>query len=196
MSKPFTNPVYLSERVENMIKEAEYLGAGHNGVVYMLPNNRIIKIFNSKHVCKSEYNTLIKSSKSKYFPRVYDYGRNFIIRDYVGGVRLDKYLKKNKINRKLTENLVNLIKDFKRLNYKRLDIRCKDLYVQEDFSIKVIDPKNQFTKVVPYPRHLMKGIYKRNQLDTFLYFLKDIDSKLYKSWSEEIDRYIYEKFEK
>ena len=195
MGRPFTNPVYLNEKTEKIIREAEYLGKGNNGVVYLLPDNKIIKIFNSSKVCKDEYNTLIRSKKSKYFPRVYEHGKHYIIRDFVGGIRLDKYLRRNNMNRTLAEHLVKLMKDFKKLGYKRLDIRCKDLYVQEDFSVKVIDPKNQFTKVVHYPRHLMKGIYKRNKLDEFLFFVADIDPELHKYWSEKIYLYICEEFE-
>ena len=92
MGRPFTNPVYLNEKTEKLIREAEYLGKGNNGVVYLLPDNKVIKIFNSPKVCKDEYNTLVRSKKkSKYFPRVYEHGKHYIIRDFVGGIRLDKF---------------------------------------------------------------------------------------------------------
>ncbi|NEU06557.1 protein kinase [Clostridium senegalense] len=193
MTRPFNNPIYLSRRIEEMIKTSEYLGKGNNGVVYLLPDNKIIKIFNCTKVCKMEYETLVKSRKSKYFPKAYEHGSHYIIRDYVGGVRLDKYLRKNPINREIAEHIVNLYKDFKKLGYKRLDIRCKDLYVQEDFSLKVIDPKNQYKKRVSYPRHLMKGMDSRNRLEEFLSFLKDIDKKLYDDWSSKIYIYLEQK---
>lgn len=189
MTRGFSNPIYLSERIENMIKKSDYLGRGNNGVVYLLPDGKIIKIFNSPKVCKSEYETLVKSRKSEYFPKAYEHGNFYIIRDYVGGVRLDKYLRRNHINRKLTEHIIGLYKDFKKLGYRKLDIRCKDLYVQEDYSIKVIDPKNQYDEKVSYPRHLMRGMEKRGRLEEFLHFLKDVDYKLYESWHEKV--YIY-----
>lgn len=193
MARPFSNPIYLSEKVEKIIKNSEYLGKGNNGVVYLLPDNKIIKIFNSTEVCEMEYDTLLKSRKSRYFPKVYEHGSHYVIRDFVEGVRLDKYLKRNPMNRVLAEHIVNLYRDFKKLGYKRLDIRCKDLYVQEDYSLRVIDPKNQYKKRVSYPRHLMKGMEKRNRLDEFLFYLKDIDKELYDSWSERIYVYLKEK---
>src|SRR3712207_9257399 len=82
-------------------------------------------------VCEREYDILRRTKKSKYFPKVYDVGENFIVREMVHGQRLDKYLKKNKMNKKLAHKLVGLIKEFKRLKFTKLDIRCKDIYLCE-----------------------------------------------------------------
>ncbi len=192
MSRHFTNPIYLSERIENVIRSSEYLGKGNNGVVYQIDNNKIIKIFNDSKVCRKEYEVLSKSHKCQSFPRVYGYGKYYIIRDYVDGIRLDKYLRKNDFNLELTENIVKLMKDFKKMHYKKIDIRCKDLYVQNDYTIKVIDPKNNFDRNVPYPRHLMKGMHKRNRLESFLFYVNQIDHKLYDYWSNNIIEYLAE----
>lgn len=190
MSRHFTNPIYLSERVESIIKNSEFLGKGNNGVVYRIDEQTIIKIFNEEKVCKKEYEVLRRSRKCTAFPKVYRHGRFYIIRDYVDGIRLDKYLNKNEFNFQLAENIVKLIKDFKKLHYKKLDIRCKDLYVQPDYSIKVIDPKNNFDREMPYPRHLMKGMHKRHRLNKFLSYVKEIDPKLCRYWSENVFAYL------
>jgi RIO-like serine/threonine protein kinase len=190
VSRHFTNPILLSERIENIIRNSEYLGKGNNGVVYRIDDHTIIKIFNDKKVCQKEYEVLKRSKKCDSFPKVYDFGRNYIIRDYIDGIRLDKYLTKNSFNLELARSIVNLIKDFKKMHYKKIDIRCKDLYVQEDFSIKVIDPKNNFDRNVSYPRHLMKGIHKRKRLEDFLFLVKEIDCELYEYWSTNIVSYL------
>lgn len=190
MSRHFTNPIYLSNRIETIIKNSEYLGKGNNGVVYKIDEHKIIKIFNDEKVCRKEYEVLIKSKRCNSFPRVYGYGDFYIIRDFVDGIRLDKYLRHNDLNLELTKSIVKLMKDFKRMHYKKIDIRCKDLYVQNDFSIKVIDPKNNFDREVPYPRHLMKGMHKRDKLDQFLFYVSQIDKHLYKLWSEKVSLYL------
>ena len=141
-----------------MLRTAEFLGSGHNGIVYLLPNKRVIKIFKNKKVCSGEYNIFIKAAKSKYFPKVYEHGEYYIVRDYAGGQRLDKYIKKHGINREISLNIIKLIEEFTKLKFHRLDIRCKDIYLMDDFSINVIDPKNNYSKSVIYPRHLMKGL--------------------------------------
>lgn len=193
MSRHFTNPILLSERVENIIKNSEYLGKGNNGVVYRIDEHTIIKIFNDRKVCEKEYEVLNRSRKCSSFPKVYGFGKHYIIRDYIDGIRLDKYLNRNSLNLDIVKSIVDLIKDFKKLHYKKIDIRCKDLYVQKDFSIKVIDPKNNFDRHVSYPRHLMKGIHKRKRLEEFLLYVREIDQDLYEYWTKEIYKYLEKK---
>jgi RIO-like serine/threonine protein kinase len=153
-------------------------------------NIKFIKIFNDEKVCKKEYEVLVRSKKCHSFPKVYGYGRFYIIRDFVDGVRLDKYLRHNDLNFELTKSIVKLMKDFKKMHYRKIDIRCKDLYVQKRFSIKVIDPKNNFDRDVRYPRHLMKGMHKRNKLGQFLFYVNAIDTHLYEHWSEKVSLYL------
>lgn len=182
--------VKLSDSAESLLKKGEFLGKGHNGIVYSLPENRIIKIFKDPRVCKKEYDILKRVRKSKFFPKVYDYGTYYIVREYVAGHRLDKYIKKNGINKNISLNLISLITEFTRLKFKKLDIRCKDLYLQEDFSIRVIDPKNNYSKKVIYPRHLMKGLNKLGVLDDFLEVVREADPKSYKLWSFRMTEYL------
>ena len=180
-----------TENMEKYLKEGEVLGHGNNGIVYLLPSGKVMKIFGRKKVCDDEYYILKKAcKKSSNFPKVYESGENYIIRDYVDGKRLDKYLKKHKLDKVLSINLIKLIKEFEKLGFKKLDIRCKDLYVQKDLTLKVIDPKQSYKKNVPYPRHLMKGIEKKGQLPIFLNILKEYDKELYDFWSFRIYQYL------
>ncbi len=180
-----------SDDIENILKSCEVLGSGNNGLVYILPDNTVLKIFSKCKVCKEECSILMKASKkSPHFPKVFKYGDKYIIREYVGGCRLDKYLKNNDLNRVLALNLILLIEEFKALGFKKLDIRCKDLYVQDDMSLMVIDPKDSYSKKVIYPRHLMKGINKKGYLDLFLDVVKEYDIHLYFLWHNRIDLYL------
>ena len=182
--------IRLNSRVEKMIRTSEFLGSGHNGIVYLLPNQRVIKIFKDKRICGKEYSIFMKTRKSKYFPKVYDHGDYYIVRDLADGQRLDKYIKKHGITKEITHNLVALIREFKKLNFKRLDIRCKDLYLKEDFSITVIDPKNNYSKRVNYPRHLMKGLNNLGVLDEFLSVVNDVDPEFYELWNFSFKQYL------
>lgn len=191
MARHFTNKIYLSNEIEDVIRNSDFLGKGNNGVVYKIDKKKIIKVFNDEKVCKKELSILKASSKCDSFPQVYEHGDYYIIRDFVDGIRLDKYINKNPLNKEIVQSIVNLISDFQKLNYKKLDMRCKDLYLQEDFSLRVIDPKNNYSKHMSFPRHLMKGIYKRNQIGEFFYYLHDIDINLYEKWKKQFQQYIY-----
>lgn len=184
--------IQLNSRVEKMIRKSEFLGSGHNGIVYLLPNKKVIKIFKDKKVCEGEYNILIKTRRSKYFPKVYEHGAYYIVRDYASGERLDKYIKKHGINKKISLNIIKLIVEFKKLKFKRLDIRCKDLYLTDDFSINVIDPKNNYSKNVIYPRHLMKGLNNLGVVDEFLSTVSDENPEIYKLWNFKFKQYLEE----
>lgn len=191
MEGRFNYQIKWDQKLEKHLRNSEFLGKGHNGIVYLLKNRKILKIFSEEEVCAEEYDILRRASKtSKHFPKVFGYKKNYIIREFVDGVPLDKYLEKNGFNENLGRNLVNLILEFKKLKFTRVDIRCKDLYVQKDMSLMVIDPKHQFTKHVDYPRHLMKGIYNIGLLADFLKYVRKFSPENFKFWSESINRYL------
>ncbi|MCW6065154.1 protein kinase [Clostridium sporogenes] len=182
--------IELNNKAERMLRKGEFLGSGHNGIVYLLPDKKAIKIFKEKKVCKKEREILQKTNTSKYFPKVYDYGDYFILREYIRGERLDHYIKQNGINKRLTHNIIKLIKEFERLKFKKLDIRCKDIYLDEKCILRIIDRKNNDSKAVIYPRHLMKGLNKLKVLDEFLLQVKKEDQKYYDLWSIRMQDYL------
>lgn len=182
--------VEYDRNLERLIKKSDLIGKGHNGIVYKLKNGKVMKVFKDAKKCAEEYETLKKASKlSKSFPKVYMKKTNYIIRDYVKGIRLDKYFKKNHLNKKLAKKLFMLIEEFKKMKFTRLDIRCKDIYVQDNLRLIVIDPKHQYSKKVSYPRHLMKGLNNAEVLDDFFLYLKEYNEKYYKVWSEKFNLY-------
>ncbi len=69
-----------------------------------------------------------------------------ILYEYVDGIRLDKYLRRGNLDEELCKELYLMILEFERLGFKRIDIRCKDIYIQDDYTLKIIDPKNNYKK--------------------------------------------------
>ncbi|MGO5093249.1 protein kinase [Clostridium sp. LCP25S3_F10] len=182
--------IELNNKAESMLRKGEFLGSGHNGIVYLLPDKKVIKVFKEKKVCKKEREILERTNNSRYFPKIYDYGDYFILREYIRGERLDHYIKQNGINKRLTNNIVKLIREFEKLKFKKLDIRCKDIYVDKKYKLRIIDPKNNYSKTVIYPRHLMKGLNKLKVLDEFLLQVKKEDKKYYELWNTRMREYL------
>lgn len=190
MSKKYT--VYKTPHYDldlNLL-DCKFLGKGHNGIVYELPNNKAIKICFDLKSFTGESQILEKVNGNRYFPKLYEVGFNYMIRDCVDGEPLDKYISKNGLDRDMVKSILELLKEFIRLNFKKIDIRCKDIFVQPNRKLMVIDPKKFFTKNRTFPRHLSKGLYKLGVLDFFLEILKKEEPKLYKSWIEDINDYI------
>lgn len=189
MDKKYDVSLDFDEEVEKLLREGEYLGRGHNGVVFLLPGRRIIKIFYEKKICLKEADILKKVKGSKYFPKIIKHGDKYIIRELVDGIRLDQYIKKHGLNKRLSKQIYRVLQEFKKLRFTKLDIRCRDLYVDDSGNIMVIDPKDNYTRRREYPRHLMKGLEKIDVLDDFLKFIKQFDKNLFKSWKVKINKY-------
>lgn len=184
---------YIRNFEANLLN-CKFLGKGNNGIVYLLPEGKIIKVCFEVESCRKEYYILNKIHNNKYFPRVYGMTGNYMIRDYVEGVPLPKYVKKSGFSRKLAINIIELLEEFKKLKFKKQDIRCKDIMVKDDESLMVIDPKKFYSKKRNFPRHLSKGLYKLGVLDEFMWILKEERPKLYEKWNKDIENYISEIF--
>lgn len=189
MRKNFAYSADFDEATEKLFREANYLGEGHNGVVYELPNRKAIKIFLRKKVCNDESSILARTNGSKYFPYMYKRGKFYVIRDLVDGKRLDKHIQQNGLSDSLINNIYELLVEFKRLKFKKLDVRCKDIYVSDNEKLMIIDPKKAYTRKVDFPRHLMKGLNKIGVLEEFFQGIKKIDSKKAVEWELKFKRY-------
>ena len=189
MARTYAYSADFDKDIESLFKDAKLLGEGHNGIVYEVPGNRAIKIFTDKNVCKSEADILYKVKKSKYFPRIYKNGDYYILRDMVNGKRLDDYIKENGLSQQLIYNLYRLINEFKSLKFTKLDARCRDIYVDKNERLKVIDPKQCYRRKVDYPRHLMKGLDGIDVLEEFLRGIYIIDKRRGLEWEQKINQY-------
>ena len=189
MARTYAYSADFDKELESLFKDAKLLGEGHNGIVYEVPGNKAIKIFTDKNICKSEADILYKVKKSKYFPRIYKNGEYYILREMVNGKSLDHYIQENGLSQQLIYNLYRLINEFKALKFTKLDARCRDIYVNENERVKVIDPKQCYKRKVDYPRHLMKGLEGIDCLEIFLSGIYSIDKKTAQEWNKKIDQY-------
>ncbi|MDY2629916.1 MULTISPECIES: protein kinase [unclassified Clostridium] len=190
MTRTYSYSADFDTETEKLFKEAIFLGEGHNGIVYELPNNKAIKIFQEAKCCKEEGEILKKVSKSKYFPKIYNMGKFYIVRDKIQGYRLDSYIKKKGFSYEISEGLYSLISEFKNLKFTKIDARCRDIYITNDNKIMVIDPKQCYSKKVNYPRHLMKGLEKIGVLESFLEDMRVINKKSAMEWEKRYNQYL------
>ena len=107
----------------------------------------------------------------------------------VHGKRLDNYIEENGLSQQLIYNIYILIKEFKYLKFTKLDARCRDIYVNKDERVKVIDPKQCYKRKVDYPRHLMKGLDGKDILEEFLRGIYIIDRRKAEEWEKKIKLY-------
>ena len=189
MARTYAYSADFDKELESLFKDAKLLGEGHNGIVYEVPGNKAVKIFTDKNVCKSEADILYKVKKSKYFPKIYKSGEYYILREMINGKRLDHYIQQNGLSQQLIYNLYRLFNEFKSLKFTKLDARCRDIYVSKNERVRVIDPKQCYSRKVKYPRHLMKGLYGIDVLEEFLMGISIIDKRKSVEWEEKIKKY-------
>jgi len=164
------------------IRNLDFVGQGTQGKVYFLPPNRAIKIFHSKNSCKDQLFILQRARKSRFFTKVYDYDDYSIVMDFIPGPTLREYLKNHSLSKKLAFELVELICEFERLGFTRLDIRAPHIFVQADESIKVIDPRKSFIIVERYPVKILDTLNKFGLLDEFFRLIKTKYRDKYFEW--------------
>ena len=162
-----------SRKIPISLRHCKYLGEGHSGQVYLMPDGKALKIFNSSDSCRNEYDILKSVEKSRYFPKVYEVGKYYIIRDYVGGMNVEKYLKKYGLSREFVIKVADLIDDMKKMGFKKLEIRFPHLFVQEDGSLMVIDPRKSYEQNIPYPRSFLRKLKKMGMLEQFIKILDE-----------------------
>jgi predicted Ser/Thr protein kinase len=94
----------------NMLK---LIGRGHEGKVYLLPNDKVLKVFHNPNSCARQVKILLKAQNSRFFPTVFGYDKYSIIMSFVYGSPLSIYLKQNNISKHLIFFTVKCLAGFK-----------------------------------------------------------------------------------
>ncbi|MFL0250804.1 serine/threonine protein kinase [Clostridium neuense] len=170
------------------LDECTFLGKGHSGSVYLMNNGKVVKIFKNPETCKEEYYILKKLSDGPYYPKPFEFHNHYMIREYIGGTNIREYIKKNGTSENLIIEIIKFLCYIKENGFKKIDVRFAHIFVQEDTSIRVIDPRNSYTKKVYYPKHLIGDLETVNSLDLFWDILKDSKPYLFRSWYRKMQK--------
>lgn len=170
------------------VKECKLLGKGDEGSVYLTPEGFALKIFTKKKNAKAETEILEKAKDSRFFPNVIFLADNMMLREYITGENLYEFINKNGLSSNLSVEIIELIEDFKRLEFTRINIRNAHIFVNENEKIQVIDPRKSYIKETPYPKDIISILVKLNLFDDFLKNLLNYKPALLKYW---VDGYEY-----
>ncbi|MDF2036843.1 AarF/UbiB family protein [Cytobacillus oceanisediminis] len=170
-------------------QENDLVGFGAQGKVYKLPPGRCIKIYKKKQHAAMEATALRAAAGSRFFPKLYEAGSDYIVMEYIEGETLDDYLKKNgQLSKELIKEIVKMLKEMEKLNFTRVDARFRHIIVTQNNKIKVIDHVNGLTYNVKYPVYLFKGLKKVGYFQSFLEEVNKLDQDLSKRWRNEMEK--------
>jgi predicted Ser/Thr protein kinase len=90
----------------------QLIGKGHQGAVFKIDEHRCVKIYCAKESQSRELQALQLGGKIGICPKVYFWGENFIVMEYLTYPTLFKYLDNNPLTRELTIKIIDLLESF------------------------------------------------------------------------------------
>ncbi|MCY6482802.1 serine/threonine protein kinase [Clostridium aestuarii] len=150
--------------------------------IYLTPDNKVIKLCRNSDDCRREYLILRYCQHNKYFPKVYEYRKGYVVRDYVDGLCLIDYIKKHGLDESVALSLVDLIQTFETLEFSRLDTGISHIFINKNGEIKVIGLRNNYQHKETYPKHMISGLRKLKVSKKFFKMLKKHHPDLYEKW--------------
>lgn len=174
--------------VENP-QNQEMIGRGYQGAVFKYSDDKCIKVF--ARICDAKVEAEVyKSMKDNaVIPKLFGFGENFIIIEYIKGVTLDDYLwKKGYISTNITRQMLDIIRNTKYKNYNLTDVQLDNIIVDKDENLKLID-LGEILSVDERPSFLFKVINDMKKLNSFLEQVKQFDYSLFKTWEISMREY-------
>ncbi len=175
----------------------QMIGKGRQGAVFHYTDDVCVKVFGNEEDCEREYEALSMGQHTGLFPKVYDHGPLFIVMETIKGIDLREFLQSHPLTEALSAKLIEMLIIFKEIGYERIDHHKRQIYLQADGSLRVIDVARTIwrDRVYPYPRKLLTSLGETHR-ETFLSHVKEISPELLEEWSyymrmEELAKEIY-----
>nr|WP_246629297.1 hypothetical protein [Mesobacillus maritimus] len=174
------------------------IGKGRQGAVFQVTEDICVKVFGNNEDCEREYYALALGQHTNLFPKLYHKGPLHIAMEIIRGVDLREYLQSQPLSKELSVKLIEMLITFKEIGYERIDHHKRQIYLQQDGSLKVIDVARTVwrDRVYPYPRKLLNSLGTENK-EVFLAHVQELSPVLYDEWihyirMEEIASEIYQ----
>jgi predicted Ser/Thr protein kinase len=172
------------------------MGKGRQGAVFQLTNDICVKVFGNTEDCDREYYALSLGQQTSLFPKLHGKGTLYIVMEIIRGVDLREYLQSQPLTKALSAKLIEMLITFKKIGYERIDHHKRQIYLQSDGSLKVIDVARTIwrDRVYPYPRKLLTSLGEENKA-IFMAHVQEMAPELFAEWlhyirMEEISRQI------
>lgn len=164
-------------------EDLRLVGEGGQGRIYLIDESHCVKIYKETKYLKRELEALKIAANVPVFPRVFDWGKGFMIREFIPGVSLSEYLKANPLTEDLAQQLLEIFYTFKRLNFRRADTRLDHIIITPQRRLRLIDPTNAMSKSESFPKRMLAGLKTLGYQEDFLKYVSRIDPSLARRWS-------------
>lgn len=163
--------------------DLEFLGSGIQGEVYKLDQYLCIKLFKKNKYHLRELNNLKIGQGNPIFPKLYDWGDDYIIREFINGTPLSSYLDEGRsMTLDVYSKIIFVLEELSNLGFTRLDFRPPHLFFLPNGEVKLIDPANLMLQHRTYPEQLLRSLKDHGVKDLFLDFVRDKSPDIYCKW--------------
>jgi len=162
---------------------------GAHGAVFKLSNDKCVKIYAEERNAELEANTYRRVQGSEIVPKLYDVGSNYIVMEFIEGISLSKYISdKKEISFNISQKLVFLLKEMRRLGFTRLDSSLRHIIITSDGRLKIIDLVYAYVRNDTMPNKIFTELEKIGLGKSFLEHVKQIDITLFNEWNEAFSK--------
>ncbi|WP_044337157.1 kinase [Bacillus aquimaris] len=163
----------------------EMIGDGKDGEIYKVADDKVVKYFFKEETHQRELEAMQIGQISSIMPRLYEFGDNYIVMEFVKGISLARHMKREgHIDEDMTKKILFVLDEFKRLGFTRWDTEVRHMLMNEEGEFKVIDHKRAFTSDSPVPTKLFKGMKKFGLTSEFLEHVKNLNPELHDAWKK------------
>jgi predicted Ser/Thr protein kinase len=160
------------------------IGNGAQGAVFQIDEHRCVKIYCAKQSLVRELHALQLGNKIDICPKVYFWGENFIVMEYLTCPSLFEYLEKNPLTKELTIKIIDVLESFEQIGFNRYDHSARHIYVVPDGKMKVIDLVHIIKpNTVLLAKKLISDMGAK--AEDFVRFVQDISPKWYNRWAKQ-----------
>jgi predicted Ser/Thr protein kinase len=182
-------PTSKQVKVENPTS-LPLIGRGLQGAVFLLPDNRCVKIYAREQEAERERMSLQLSSGSPIIPTIYETGKNYMIMEYFNGPTLFKYLSSLRlISTSITYEILYLLREIERLGFKKQDVLLQHIFITKYNRLKLIDHVNSYTVKLERPYLLFNDLKQLGLLSHFLDKVKRLDPYKHQKWREVLPEF-------
>lgn len=164
------------------------IGKGRQGAVFRLTDVICVKVFGNIEDCEREFYALSLGQQTNLFPKIYAKGPLYLAMEIIKGVDLREYLQSQPLTKELSWKLIDMLYTFKKIGYERIDHHKRQIYLQPNGQLKVIDVARTVwrDRVYPYPRKLINSLGTENK-NIFLSHVQALSPELYEEWTYYIE---------
>ncbi|MDQ1000717.1 putative Ser/Thr protein kinase [Neobacillus niacini] len=164
------------------------IGMGALGAVFKLSEERCVKIYSNTLQAQMELEALKAGQHLSFFPRLYEYGENYIVMEYFNAPTLKEYIRNcTFIPESITRKLLYILGEMRKAQFTMVDAPLRDIFVLENEELKVIDHVNAFKRIHPVPLKLLRDLNMMLLKESFLSQVRKLEPDTYETWQRYFD---------